>query len=146
MNINTAGLALIKRSEGLKLRGYLCPSAVATIGWGSTQIFGRKVKPGELITLEQAEAQLKLDLAIFEKGVEAAVKVPLTSNQFSALVSLAYNIGLGAFRSSSLLKYLNAKQYQLVPDQIKRWSRGGGKILPGLVIRRAAEAQLFQAK
>lgn len=151
MKINDAGLSLIKRFEGLELVGYPDPAPgnkglPITIGYGSTRIFGRLVKLGEKITLAQAEAQLKLDVQVFENGVMRLVKVPLTPNQFSALVSFAYNVGLGNLQSSTLLKLLNAKQYHLVPAQFLRWNKAAGKVMKGLVNRRQAEAQLFSAK
>lgn len=83
------------------------------------------------------------DLAAFERGVEEAVKVPLSEDQFAALVAFSFNVGLGAFRTSTLLKLLNRGDYQGAADQLPRWNKSGGKVLNGLVKRRASERALF---
>lgn len=137
--INQAGLELIKKAEGLRLDAYICPAGVLTIGYGSTF----NVKAGDRITAEEAEARLRKDVEIFEKAVCELVKVNLTSNQFSALVSFVYNIGPEAFRESTLLRKLNAGDYPGAADQFLVWNKGGGQVLEGLVIRRQAERQLF---
>ena len=144
--INSAGLKIVKDSEGLRLKAYLCPSNIWTIGYGSTfYLDGKSVKSGDTLeSSEEAEKLLLQTLAVFEKGVEKAVTVPLNSNQFSALVSLAFNIGLGAFRDSTLLKVLNQKNYDEAANQILRWNKGGGRVLPGLVTRRKKEYDLFR--
>lgn len=138
--INKDGLDLIKSFEGLRLESYLCPAKVWTIGWGST---GSDIVPGLKWTEEQAEARLKKDLETFEKGVEGLIKVKVTDNQFSALVSFAYNIGLGALGRSTLMKTLNAGNYTDASNEFLRWNKAGGKELPGLTKRRQAERSLF---
>lgn len=138
--ITDEGLALIKRWEGLRLQAYLCPAGVWTIGYGHT---GPDVTPGLVITEAYAEALLRQDLRTFEDGVSRLVTAPLTDNQFSALVSLAFNIGLGAFARSTLLRKLNAGDYAGAQAQFHVWNKAGGKVLPGLVNRRAGEAALF---
>ena len=145
--INKIGLKLIAQFEGCYLQAYLCPANVWTIGIGTT-IYpnGVKVKKGDKCTLEQAHEYLAHDMIEFEKTVNDSVKVPLSQNQFDALVSLAYNIGSGAFKNSTLLKKLNAKDYQGAADQFLRWNKGGGKVLKGLVRRREAERALFLKK
>ena len=140
MKLSTAGLALIKEFEGLKLNAYLCPANVWTIGYGTTA----GVKAGQAITEARADELLRADVAQFERGVFDAVKVPLTQGQFDALVVLAYNIGLGAFRTSTLLRMLNKGAYADAAKQFDRWNRGGGKVLAGLTRRRAAERKLFE--
>lgn len=95
------------------------------------------------ITEVQAEAWLAEDLEEFAQGVSKRVKVPLADIQFGALVSFAYNVGLGNFGGSTLLKKLNAGDYVGASDEFPKWNRGGGKILPGLVKRREAEQRLF---
>lgn len=112
---------------------------VLTIGYGST----KGVQPFQTITHEEALKRLKRDVADFSIGVETHVAVPLTQNQFDALVSFAFNIGIGAFRKSTLLKKLNAKQYSEVPKEMQRWIYAKGHILGGLRERRKAEAALF---
>ena len=135
------GLALIKKYEGLRTNAYLCPANVWTIGYGHT----KGVKQGMMISHQDAEKLLKEDLAYFELAVYSAVKVPLTQNQFDALVSLAFNIGVGAFNQSTLLRWLNRKHYISAAEQFLRWTRGGGKVLPGLVKRRKEEYELFMS-
>lgn len=142
MNINKSGLDLIKNFEGLRLKAYRCPSNILTIGYGHTG----GVREGQVITKEKAEELLKADLSIFEQGVRKNVKVPLNENQFSALVSFVFNIGLAAFIRSTLLRILNSGDYKGAAGQFDRWVRGGGKVLPGLVRRRAAEKELFLKK
>lgn len=143
MHINDEGLSILKESEGLRLSAYLCPAGIWTIGYGSTRLGGKPVKAGDAITAEQAEAQLRADLGVFERFVSGCVTVPLTANQFSALVCLVYNIGTGAFAASTLLKRLNAGAYGLVADEFPKWCKAGGKPLPGLKIRRGKERALF---
>jgi lysozyme len=95
------------------------------------------------LTLEQAEELLQSDLIIFEKQVLGYVKVPLTENQFSALVSFTFNVGSGNLKTSTLLKLLNTGMYDLASQQFIRWNKGEGKVLRGLTLRREAEAKLF---
>lgn len=140
MKISLNGLNLIKEFEGLELKAYKDSVGVVTIGYGST---GPHVSMGMTITKEQAEQLLKKDLERFEKGVPTLVKVPLNQNQFDALVSFSFNLGLGNLKSSTLLKKLNAKDYQGAANEILRWNRAGGKVLNGLTRRRIAERDLF---
>jgi lysozyme len=142
MTISDAGLALIKRFEGLSLKAYRCSAGVLTIGWGTT----RGVKPGQVISEAEAEAMLRADVARFAQGVSERLQVPVTQGQFDGLVSLAYNIGLAAFGKSTLLRLLNQSKYAEAAAQFPRWNKGGGKVLPGLVKRRAAERALFEGK
>lgn len=143
MKTSLAGLRLIKKFEGLRLKAYICPAGVLTIGYGST---GAHVKPGMVITAAEAEALLIKDLARFENAINRLVKVPLNQNQFDALASFIFNIGIGAFEKSTLLRLLNAKDYLKAADQFGRWTRGGGVVLEGLVRRRREEKNLFLAK
>jgi lysozyme len=144
MFTNQAGVELIKEFEGLRLRAYLCPAGVATIGYGTTVYpTGYKVQMGDQCTAEQAEEYLRSDLRDFERDVERMVLVPLNTNQFAALVSFAYNLGAEALRKSTLLRLLNAHNYAGAADQFARWTYAAGKQLPGLVRRRAAERALF---
>lgn len=138
--INSKGLNLVKRFEGLVLKAYRDPVGVWTIGYGHT---GSEVGPGDVITKAQAESLLKKDLTRFEQAVRNLVKVPLNSNQFSALVSFTFNVGSGALAQSTLLSLLNQRNYQGAADQFSRWVYGDGRVLPGLVTRRNAERELF---
>lgn len=138
-NSSRAGLALIKTYEGCKLTAYLCPAGKWTIGYGRTT----NVKKGDTCSQAQADAWLLEEYDAFESKVRALVKVALTANQLGALVSFAYNAGVGALKDSTLLRLLNAADYSGAAAQFARWNKGGGKVLPGLVKRRAAEAALF---
>ncbi|WP_316429359.1 glycoside hydrolase family protein [Leptolyngbya sp. NK1-12] len=138
--INQKGLELVKKFEGLVLKAYRDPVGIWTIGYGHT---GPEVGPGDVITKAEAEALLKKDLMRFEKAVRNLVKVPLNSNQFSALVSFTFNVGSGAFAQSTMLSLLNQRDYQGAANQFSRWVYGGGQVLPGLVRRRNEERALF---
>lgn len=145
MNTSKAGLDLIKQFEGLRLKAYKCPADVWTIGYGHTSAAGQPaVKSGMSITEAQANKILASDLGQYEDAINNSVKVELTQNQFDALVSFVYNVGIGAFQKSTLLKKLNAGQYDAVPAELMKWTKGGGKELPGLVRRRRAEAALWR--
>lgn len=135
---------LIKEFEGLRLEAYQCSAGVWTIGYGSTRgISGGSIKEGDTITLDEAEMLLQRDLEPFSEYVNKVVKVPLTQNQFDALVSLVYNIGNGNFKFSTLLRHLNNADYQDAADQFLVWRKAGGKVIRGLEIRRAKERELF---
>lgn len=137
--INANGIALIKQFEGLRLKAYVCPAGVLTIGYGST---GPNVKPGMTITADEAEKLLLDDLVRFEQGV--ALQCPVaTDNQFAALVAFAFNVGLENLRTSTLRRMHNEGDYVGAAGQFGRWNKGGGKVLPGLVKRRAAESALY---
>jgi lysozyme len=139
--IDTAGLMLVRDCEGLRLKAYQDTSGIWTIGYGHTEA----VKSGDRISAERAEQLLKADLARAEQAVTALVKVPLTDNQFSALVCFVFNVGEAAFARSSLLRKLNEGGYLLVPACLKAWVFDNGRMLPGLVKRRSAEAALWTA-
>jgi len=137
--MNAKGLHLLKSFEGLRLTAYIDAVGVWTIGYGTT----RGVKRGMKITKAQAENLMKRDLVTFESAVRKYTKVPLNSDQFSALVSFTYNVGVGAFSKSTLLRMLNQKNIRGAADQFLRWNKGGGRELPGLTRRRKAERALF---
>lgn len=139
-SINREGLEIIKESEGLALKAYVCPAGVLTIGYGST---GNHVKPGMVITEAQAEELLRSDLRRFEDWV-ASHCTPATDNQFSALVSFAFNVGEGALKDSTLRRKHLEGDYAGAAEQFARWNKGGGRELPGLVKRRAREAALYR--
>lgn len=133
----------IKTAEGLRLTAYLDTGGVWTIGYGHT---GVDVREGLTIPLSEAERLLTRDLRVAEKHVNEAVKVKLTQNQFDALVSFVYNVGGGAFRSSTLLKLLNAGDYEGAANQFPRWNKDNGKVVAGLTNRRHEERVLFLRK
>lgn len=130
---------LIKRFEGCRLMPYICPAGVWTCGWGST---GPDVYPGKAWTQEYADRRMEQDALKFAKGT--IVLCPrLRGNELNAIADFAYNLGLGNLRASTLRKRILSGDYGDVPNQLKRWVYGGGRKLPGLVLRRAAEALLF---
>lgn len=131
---------MIEDFEGFRADPYKCPAGVWTIGFGTTRNI---TKDTPKVTKDQAEALLLFDVATFEKGVSDIVKVPLSQHQFDALVSFSYNIGLGAFRTSTLVRRLNGGDYN-VGAEFLRWNKASGKELPGLTRRREAEKQLFE--
>lgn len=139
MKTSPKGIALIKEYEGLRLGAYLCSAGVLTIGYGHTG----GVKEGDLITEQKAEQLLQDDLKKFENGVLRLVRVPLTQNQFDALVSFAFNLGVGNLGKSTLLKMLNDRDYKGAAGQFIRWNKAAGKELAGLTRRRIAESELF---
>ena len=140
--INQAGIDLIKEFEGLSLKAYKCLAGKWTIGYGHTLI----AKEGMSITKEQAEDLLRTDLSYFEKSVERLVTVPLTDNEFSALVCFVFNIGVANFERSTLLKLLNRGWYEQVPAQLMRWNKVNGESVGGLSRRRSAEAKLWNTR
>lgn len=149
MRTGARGVALIKRFEGLRLGAYRDVAGVWTIGYGHT---GEDVRPGDLITRERAEELLRVDLMRFESGVRNRVSVPLNQNEFDALVSLAFNIGLDAFSRSTVRRRLNAHNRTGAADAFLMWKladldRNGKteahEVSPGLKRRREAERALF---
>lgn len=133
----------IKHFEGFRSKPYRCPAGVPTIGYGHTDGV-RMTDPA--ITEAQAEELLRMDLQAFAAGVNRLVRVALTQGQFDALVSFAYNVGLGNLQRSTLLKKLNAGDYSGAAAEFGRWTKAAdGQQLPGLVRRRAAERALFEA-
>jgi lysozyme len=138
-DIPQAAIDLIKRCEGCRLTAYRDSGGVLTIGFGRAY----NVKAGQAITQAEADAMLAYDLQLFARGVDRLVDVPLTENQRAALISFAFNCGLSAFARSTLLVRLNAGDYAAVPAELAKWVNDGGKRIPGLVNRRAAEAELW---
>lgn len=143
--VNKAGIELIKRWEGCVLKPYLDAIGIPTIGIGTIKYpNGKKVTMKDpAITEKQAEEFLMDHLAKLCDDVERVVIVPLNDNEFAALVSFAYNLGIGALSSSTLLKKLNAGDRVGAADQFLRWDYAGGKRLAGLTKRRQAERALF---
>ena len=145
MKVNKQGIQLVKSFEGCFLNAYLCPAKVWTIGYGNTKYQnGTAVKQGDKITQEQAETLLSDILAEFSKDVSKLIKVELNDNQFSALVSFAFNLGVGALSKSTLLKKVNANPNdKTIESEFMKWVSAGGKRLNGLVRRRTAESNLY---
>jgi lysozyme len=151
MQISQKGLDLIKKFEGLRLSAYLDPAGIPTIGYGTIRYpNGQKVKLGDEITEQQAEAYLLDECSKFARKVDGLVDtVPLNQNQFDALVSFCYNLGDGALAQSNLLKKLKIKDYSGAANEFLVWNKatvnGVLKVLPGLVTRRAEEKALFES-
>ena len=137
----------VKRFEGCKLTAYPDPGSKNgepwTIGYGHTSDGFLKVEKGLRITQDVADGALENDLNEIAAAVERLVKVELNDNQFGALVSFTFNVGVGAFSKSTLLKKLNAGEYDAVPGELARWNKNDGKVMAGLTNRRAAEAGLW---
>lgn len=144
VSVSSFGVNLICSFEGKRLAAYDDGVGVWTIGFGTT-IYpnGIKVKKGDTCTEAQAKAYMAHDLKKFELAVSGAVTVPLSQNQFDALVSLAYNIGTNAFKNSTLVKKLNDGDLKGAVNQFDVWVNAGGKRMQGLVNRRAKEKVLF---
>ena len=136
-------IALIKRFEGYLNKPYLCPAGIPTIGFGTTVYpSGKKVLLSDPpITMTEACFFLKNDLIRFENAINKAVTNQINQHQFDALCSFVYNVGIGAFLDSTLLKKINAGEY--AGDEFLRWNKAGGKVLDGLTERRHAEKVLF---
>ena len=147
MHMSQGGLDnLLKKFEGCKLKAYRCPANVCTIGYGHTSAAGApQVADGMIITQADAEDILKRDIVKYEIAVMDLVKVKLTQNQFDVLVDFAYNAGVGNLKSSTMLKKVNAGDLDAVPAELMKWTKGGGKVLPGLVRRRQAASAWWSA-
>lgn len=147
MKTSQAGIDLIHSFESLKLKAYPDPGSKDgkpwTIGWGST---GPDIKEGTVWTKDQADARFAKGLSKFEIGVSKSVSADLKQHQFDALVSFAYNVGLGNFLSSTLLKMLNEGFYANAGLQFLRWDKNDGKVMAGLNRRRKAELKLFSGE
>lgn len=154
MQMSENGLELLQQWEGFKLQVYKDSAGLPTIGVGhlitkselssgKIVIDGVPVKYAAGLTNQQALDLLAQDVKPAEQAVNNGVKVPLNQNQFDALVSFTFNVGVGAFQSSTLLKVLNNQQYDEVPAQLLRWTRAGGQVVQGLVNRRQNEINLW---
>lgn len=130
---------LIRRFEGCRLIPYYCPAGVLTCGWGST---GPDVFPGKAWTQEYADRRMLMDAQKFARGT-LALCPSLTDNRLSAIADFAYNLGLGRLKTSTMRKKINTGEWSAVPAELRKWVNGGGRKLPGLVLRREAEIALI---
>lgn len=157
MKMSEHGLELIKQWEGFKPDVYKDSAGLPTIGvghlitksqqtTGEIVIGGVPVQYANGLTDQQVLDLLSQDVQPAEQAVNNGVKVALDQNQFDALVSFTFNVGVGAFTSSTLLKVLNQSQYDGVPDQLRRWNKAGGKVVQGLVNRRENEVKLWNGQ
>jgi lysozyme len=143
------GIELIKKFEGLKLKAYKCPAGIPTIGYGNTYYpDGTKVKITDLpITKEKAEELLRFIVIPYEKAVDSFCRDDINQNQFDALVSLAYNIGVGNLQKSTLIKKVNINPNDLsIKTEFAKWNKAAGKVLLGLTKRRQEESNLYFIK
>lgn len=141
-HITESGLALIRRFEGYSATPYLCPAGYRTVGYGHV-VRG----PEDEMYLSEADALLLLrqDVTLAERAVLRQVVVPLSDHQFDALVSFTFNLGAGVLQRSTLRRKINREEHADVPEELGRWIWAGGKKLPGLIRRRAAEAARYAA-
>lgn len=138
--MNIYNTNLIKNWEELRLKSYKpTPNDVWTIGWGHT----KNVLPNQTISEEEAEAFFKEDTAWVEDFIKKYIKVPLSQNQYDAVASWVFNIGAGNAKTSTLIRKLNAKDYEGAAHEFPRWNKQKGKVLNGLTKRRAEEMQYF---
>jgi len=131
---------LIRRFEGCRLRAYLCPAGVPTIGFGAT---GPDVRLGIAWTQQQADERMAADAAVFLAGSAKLVPTARTAGRQAALADFAYNLGLTRLKASTLRRRALAGDWAGVQTELAKWTRGGGRVLPGLVRRRAAESALI---
>lgn len=144
--ISVKGINLIKKYEGLSLKPYKCPAGLATIGYGATYYpNGIKVKlTDKSISEYEASTMLTNMVRHYEIAVDSYTRDDLNQSQFDALVSFAYNCGLGNLKSSTLLKKVNANPNDTsIRQEFLKWNKGGGKVLAGLTKRRIEEANLY---
>lgn len=143
MKISPTGVDLIKQFESLRLKAYQDIAGIWTIGYGST----KGVTPKLEINLEEAEFRLKSDINPAEQVINS-IQTLLLQNEFDALVSLVFNIGVGAFKKSTIFKLLWAKELEKIPPQFLRWNKvrikGELKVSPGLMNRRIKEKRVFE--
>lgn len=142
MKISQEGIDFIKEVEGYSEFPYVCAGGKMTIGYGHVIKDNESFPTG--VTKKTAEMLLRKDVEIAEKAVSQLVKTELLQNQFDALVSFVYNVGVQAFKESTLLKCLNANEFRNVPLQLKRWVYAKGKVNRGLTNRRLKEIQVFE--
>lgn len=145
MKVSEQCIKMIKHHEGFRRKPYQDPIGLWTVGVGHLIEDGKKL-PKEWnreLSDEEVDDLLYKDLKRFEAGIERLTKVSLTQGQFDALVSFSFNVGLGNFQSSTLRSKLNREDYKGASEEFPKWRRAGGKILPGLVKRRADEKALF---
>ena len=145
MNIPQAAIDIIKEFEGLRLEAYRDSAGVWTIGYGTTAAANVGIGPraGTIITQAQAEEYLRRAVEKFAATIQPMIEKPINDNEWSAFLSLAYNIGPGAFSGSSALRKFNAGDKAGAADAILLWNKAGGKVLNGLQRRREAERALF---
>lgn len=151
LHLSKAGIKLVQHYESClkrmpdgRYKPYYCPAGVLTIGWGHTNHHGRKFDTSARWTRAECDDEFESDMELFERAVKKLVKVPLKQHQFDALVSFAYNCGEGALQRSTLLKKVNRGDFEGAAREFHKYNRGDGRVMSGLVRRRASESLMFQ--
>lgn len=143
MRTSRRGLALIEEFEGFAAMPYHCPAGLLTVGYGHV------IRPGEAAdypwSITRARTVLAVDVQVAEAAVRRLIHVRLGQGQFDALVSFTFNLGAGRLQMATLRQVVNRGEHAAVPAQLARWVYAGGRVLPGLVRRRAAEIKLYQS-
>lgn len=142
--MNQKAIDFIKQVEGSELTVYLDSAKLPTVGTGHLVRPEDGLKVGDTITQERADALLAADLKTAADAVARLVRVTLNENQEAALISFVFNVGVGAFTKSTLLRKLNSGDYPGAADQFGQWVSAGGRVVRGLINRRAAERKLFE--
>jgi len=145
MKVNKAAIDLIKNFEGCRLEAYICPGGVVTIGWGTTYYKDfSKIKMGDKITRKEADDIFEFQIQQYAAKILPFIKAKITENQFGALVSFSYNVGVNGFAKSTLLKKININPLDpTIKYEFLRWNKAKGILLAGLTRRREAEAKLY---
>lgn len=146
--LDAAGRKFIQGWEGTRNKAYRDSAGIWTIGTGFIRYLvghrrGTRVKAGDYLTDAEIEAEFIQQIQVYEQAVTDVVRVKLNQSQFNALVSLCYNIGVGALKRSTVIKELNQGRYTAASRAFSMWTRAGGRVIRGLVNRREAEAKLF---
>jgi len=142
-SIPQSAIDLVKHFEGFSSKPYVCPAGFLTIGYG--HVVPNDYPRATRVTPEEAEDLLRKDLRVAALGVLRLTKVPLSDNQYGALVSFVFNLGAGRYQSSTLRMKINRGDYSEAAEEFPKWVYGGGRKLPGLVARRDAEARVFSS-
>ena len=143
MKISQAGIDLIRRFEGCKLKPYLCPAGYWTVGYGHVIGNGKTKPEKQLYTQEKVDEFLRTDLVRFEQGVLRYCPVHLTQFEFDSLVSFSFNLGLGVLQRSTLRRKILRQDKQAAARNILNYNKAGGQVLKGLTRRREAEYRMF---
>jgi len=145
MKISDIGLKLIKHYEGFYPSTYLCPARVPTIGYGTTRIGGKPIPTGMVITEQKASGYLMEEVNMIEKQLVSCIKTSLSQNQWDAIYSFVYNLGITNFSKSTLLKCINKNNFTQASTEFLKWNKAAGKELKGLTNRRRSESILFSS-
>lgn len=158
MKVSQKCIQQIKQDEGVRNKAYQCPALLWTIGVGhvidpnhaKVPFADRKQLPiptgwDRVLSNDEIDEILRKDLTRFEAGVLRLIKVPMTQGQFDALVSFSFNVGLGNLQNSTLRMKVNRGDYEGAAEQFLVWTKAGGKVLKGLVIRRTHEKEMFES-